>query len=295
VSAANETRAGLIINMMSDARALSIAADNPIDAWMNDLFSLKGKTALVTGASRGLGKAAAMGLAAAGADVVLAARDTTKLQEVARTIEASGRRASVCSFDLGNLEAVENSIRNLLASGIELDILVNNAGIVEWGSIADTALDHWQVMFDVNVSSMYVLCREVSRGMIERRRGRIINFASYVAQTGRPNLAAYTASKHAVLGLTRSVAAELAPYGITCNAISPGFFDTDMAAPTVGNPQRARIFRDAIAMGRFGDPQEIVGPVLFFASDASSYVTGTILPVDGGVAGILSLPVVVES
>jgi gluconate 5-dehydrogenase len=142
---------------------------------------------------------------------------------------------------------------------------------------------------------MYLLCREMSRGMVARGWGRIINFASYVSQTGRPNLSAYTASKHAVLGLTRALAAELAPHGVTCNAIAPGFFDTDMAAPTVGHPQRAKIFKDAIALGRFGDPDEIVGPALFLASQASSYVTGHMLPVDGGVANILSLPVVVET
>jgi gluconate 5-dehydrogenase len=150
-------------------------------------------------------------------------------------------------------------------------------------------------MFDINVSSMYILCRDLSKGMAERGWGRIINFASYVSDTGRPNLSAYVASKHAVLGLTRSVAADLAPHGVTCNAIAPGFFDTDMAAPTVGHPERAKIFRSAIALGRFGDPAEMVGPVQFLASEASGYITGHMLPVDGGVANILSLPVVVET
>jgi gluconate 5-dehydrogenase len=262
---------------------------------MDDLFSLKERRALVTGASRGLGAAIALGLARAGAELVLVARDEAKLAKVAEAIERDGGKASTYAVDLAQLQAVQALADRLTAEGLSIDILVNNAGIVGWGSLPASTLADWQAMFDVNVSAMYLLCRELSRGMIERGRGRIINFASYVAQTGRPNLAAYTASKHAVLGLTRAVAAELAPHGISCNAVAPGFFDTDMAAPTVGHPQRSKIFRDAIAMGRFGDPREIVGPVLFLASDAASYVTGVMLPVDGGISGILSLPTTVET
>ncbi len=262
---------------------------------MTELFSLAGRTALVTGASRGLGRAIALGMARVGANLILAARDTAKLQEVAGEIITMDRKAEICPFDLADLVSVEAAIAKLIAAGAKIDILVNNGAIAGWGSLSDSTLAQWQAMFDVNVSSMYLLCREASRGMVERGWGRIINFASYVSQTGRPNLSAYTASKHAALGLTRAVAAELAPHGVTCNAIAPGFFDTDMAAPTVGNPKRAKIFKDSIAMGRFGDPSEIVGPALFLASEASSYVTGHMLHVDGGVASILSLPVLVET
>ncbi|MBW8755651.1 MAG: SDR family oxidoreductase [Sphingomonadales bacterium] len=262
---------------------------------MAGLFSLEGRTAMITGASRGLGKAIALGFADAGARLILAARDADKLEQTAGEVRARGGEAATIAFDLADLEAVHAASARLADEGAGVDILVNNGGIAGWSPLHDSTLREWNRMFDVNVSSMYLLCREFSKGMAERRWGRIINFASYVADTGRPNLAAYTASKHAVLGLTRAIAADLAPYGVTCNAIAPGFFDTDMAAPTVGHPQRAKIFRDAIALGRFGEPDEIVGPVQFLASEASRYVTGHMLPVDGGVANILSLPVVVET
>ncbi len=250
---------------------------------------------MVTGASRGLGKAIAIGLAEAGASVVLAARDTTKLEETAEEIRAAGGQARNIAFDLADLDAVQAAIDQLNKDKVEIDVLVNNGAIGGWGALHDSTLAHWQNMFDVNVSSMYLLCRDLSKGMVARKWGRIINFASYVSDTGRPNLSAYVASKHAVLGLTRAIAADLAPHGVTCNAIAPGFFATDMAAPTVGHPERAKIFRSAIALDHFGDPREMVGPVQFLASDASAYVTGHMLPVDGGVANILSLPVVVET
>jgi len=262
---------------------------------MTTLFSLEGRTAMVTGASRGLGKAIALGLAEAGASLIVAARDEAKLEQTAEEIRARGGKARPIAFDLADLDAVQAAAGRLIGEGVPIDVLVNNGAIGGWGELHKSTLGNWETMFDINVSSMYLLCRELSKGMVERKWGRIINFGSYVSDTGRPNLTAYTASKHAVLGLTRAIAAELAPHGVTCNAIAPGFFDTDMAAPTVGHPQRAKIFRDAIAMGRFGDPGEMVGPVLFLASEAAGYITGHMLPVDGGVANILSLPVVVET
>lgn len=262
---------------------------------MTTLFSLEGRTAMITGASRGLGRAIAQGFAAAGANLILAARDADKLEQTADEIRPHGPQVQTLAFDLADLDAVQAAADHLTDQGATIDILVNNGGIAGWSPLHESTLGEWNRTFDVNASSMYLLCRALSKGMVARRWGRIINFASYVANTGRPNLAAYTASKHAVLGLTRAIAADLAPHGVTCNAIAPGFFDTDMAAPTVGHPQRARIFRDAIALGRFGAPEEIVGPVQFLASEASRYVTGHMLPVDGGVANILSLPVVVET
>lgn len=250
---------------------------------------------MVTGASRGLGKAIAEGLTEAGASLVMAARDPERLEQSADELRAKGATIRTIAFDLADLDAVQQALDTLAAEGPPIDILVNNGAIGGWGPLHESTLSQWENMFDVNVSSMYLLCRDLSKGMVERQWGRIINFASYVSFTGRPNLSAYTASKHAVLGMTRAFAADLAKTGVTCNGIAPGFFDTDMAAPTVGHPERARIFRSAIALGEFGDPRQIVGPVVFLASEASAYVTGHVLPVDGGVANILSLPVVVET
>jgi gluconate 5-dehydrogenase len=266
-------------------------------AWRNlfvsimELFSLKGRTALVTGASRGLGRAMAGGLAAAGAKVVLAARDAAALERAAAEIRADGGEADIQAFELSDLKAVEAAVGQVLERHGGVDILLNNGGISEWGGFTDFPLETWQRVFDVNVSAAFLLAREASKGMVERRWGRIINIGSYVSVIGRERLAAYTASKHAVAGLTKSIAGELGRHGVTCNAISPGFFDTDMAAPTVKDPERSKIFRSAIAMDRFGRPDEMVGAAIFLASEAASYVNGHMLHVDGGVADVLSLPV----
>lgn len=256
-----------------------------------DLFRLDDRVAIVTGASRGLGRAIALGFAEAGAHVVLCARDRVRLESVAEEIRGKGGSASIISFDLADLQAVENAIPAIVAAHGRVDILVNNGGISEWSAFTESTTERWQTVFDTNVTAMYVLSREAAKPMIAQGKGRIINFGSYVSTIGRERLAAYTASKHAVAGLTKSIAGELGRHNVTCNAIAPGFFDTDMAAPTVADPERARVFRSAIAMGRFGDPCEIVGAAIFLASDAASYVTGQILHVDGGVANALSLPV----
>ena len=258
-------------------------------------FSLTGRVALVTGASRGLGLAMAQALAAAGAQVILAARDAARLAEVAQGIRRRGGQADCEAFDLLDEAAVTAVVPRIVARHGRLDILLNNAGICLWGGLLESTLADWRRTLDTNLTAVYLLAREAARPMMAQRSGRIINIGSYVSVIGRERLTAYVASKHGLAGLTKSLAGELGRYGITCNGIAPGFFQTEMATLILNDPARARIFTEAIAMGRWGRPEELAGAAVFLASDAASYVNGHMLHVDGGVAEVLSLPVAVSS
>lgn len=260
-----------------------------------DLFSLRGKVALVTGASRGLGRSMASALARAGATVVLAARDEPLLQKAVHEIREAGGEADLEAFDLTDEGAVIAAVPKIIARHGRLDILLNNAALCIWSGLFDASLDVWKRTIDVNLTAVYLLSREAARPMVAQRAGRIINIGSYVSVIGRERLQAYVASKHGLVGLTKSLAGELGRYGVTCNAIAPGFFRTQMAEPVTQNPERMKIFTDAIAMGRWGEPEELAGAAIFLASDAASYVNGHTLHVDGGVAEVLSLPVTVSS
>jgi gluconate 5-dehydrogenase len=254
-----------------------------------NLFSLSGKVALVTGASRGLGKAIAQALARAGATVVLAARDVSRLEEVAGEIRREGHETHVQAFDLLDEEAVVAAIPRVVERAGRLDILLNNAGIYKTSKLLDSTLELWHRTIDTNLTSAYLLAREAARVMIPQKSGRIINVGSYVSVLGRERMQAYAASKHGLAGLTKSLAGELGRYGITCNAIAPGYFMTDMITPASNDPALIQAFTDAIAMNRWGRPEELGGAAVFLASDASSYVNGHILHVDGGVANVVSI------
>ena len=260
-----------------------------------NLFSLEGRVALVTGASRGLGLAMARALSAAGAHVVLAARDASRLDAAAQDIRRNGGQADVEAFDLLDEAAVVAAVQRIGARFGRLDILLNNAGICLWSGLLESTLADWRRTMDTNLTAVYLLAREAARTMVARRHGRIVNVGSYVSVIGRERLAAYVASKPGLAGLTKSLAGELGRHGVTCNGIAPGFFETEMAATILGDPARARIFTEAIAMGRWGRPDELAGAAVFLASDAASYVNGHMLHVDGGVADVLSLPVAVAS
>jgi gluconate 5-dehydrogenase len=261
---------------------------------MSALFSLHGKVALVTGASRGLGLAMARALAQAGATVVLAARDAARLAEVAQGIRRDGGRADIEPFDLLDEAAVVAAVPRIVARQGRLDVLLNNAGICLWSGLFESTLDIWRRTLDTNLTAVYLLAREAARAMVAQRGGRIINVGSYVSVIGRERLQAYVASKHGLVGLTKSLAGELGRHNVTCNAIAPGFFETEMAQPILDDAARRKVFTDAIAMGRWGRPEELAGAAVFLASDAASYINGHTLHVDGGVAEVLSLPVVVH-
>ncbi len=262
---------------------------------MTALFDLGGKVALVTGGSRGLGFAMARAYAQAGARVVLAARDAERLEQAAAQIRSEGGDVHVLPFDLLDEAAVTAAVPKLIERHGRLDILLNNAGICIWSGFLDSTLDSWNRTLATNLTAVYLLAREAARPMIAQRWGRIINVGSYVSVIGRERLQAYAASKHGLLGLTKSIAGEVGRHGVTCNAIAPGFFLTEMAEPVRRDPARMQVFTNAIAMGRWGDPGELAGPAVFLASEASSYVNGHTLHVDGGVAEVLSLPVAITS
>jgi gluconate 5-dehydrogenase len=254
-----------------------------------DLFSLSNKVALVTGASRGLGKAMAQALARAGATLVLAARDVTRLEEVAAEIRREGHEAHVHAFDLLDEQAVVAAIPRVIERVGRLDILLNNAGVYKTSKLLDSTLELWHRTIDTNLTSAYLLAREAARVMIPQKSGRIINVGSYVSVLGRERMQAYAASKHGLAGLTKSLAGELGRHGITCNAIAPGYFMTDMITPASDDPALMQAFTNAIAMNRWGRPDELGGAAVFLASDAASYVNGHILHVDGGIANVVSI------
>ena len=237
----------------------------------------------------------ARGLAQAGATVVITARHETPLRQAVETLRAEGLTVHFEAFDLLDEGACVSAVDKVVADLGAIDILVNNAGICIWSGFRESTLDMWRRTLDTNLTAAYVMAHAVTRSMVARRYGRIINIGSYVSVLGRERLQAYVASKHGLAGLTKSLAGELGRDGITCNAIAPGFFLTEMAEPVTRDPARMKIFTDCIAMGRWGNPAELAGAVVFLASQAGSYVNGHILHVDGGVAEVLSLPVAISS
>ena len=244
---------------------------------------------MVTGASRGLGRSIANAVARAGATVVLTARDTALLEEVATEIRQQGHDAHVDAFDLLDEQQVVSAVPRIVDRFKRLDILINNAGIYITSKLLDSTLDLWHRTMDTNLTAAYLLAREAARVMIPQKSGRIINVGSYCSVLGRERMQAYAASKHGLAGLTKSLAGELGRHGITCNAIAPGYFATDMTDRVADDEALIQAFTNAIALNRFGRPEEISGAAVFLASDAASYVNGHILHVDGGVANVVCI------
>lgn len=248
---------------------------------MKGLFDLTGKIALVTGAGRGLGQAIATGLAEAGADVALVT-NRTPADETKRRIEAFGRRAIVLQADVGDRSALWGLIDRTVDAFGRLDILVNNAGIIRRTPAAEHAYEDWQDVLDVNLNSVFTLSQLAGRLMIEQGSGKIINIASMLSFQGGINVPGYTASKHAVAGLTKALANEWAPKGVQVNAIAPGYMSTDNTEALRGDPVRSRQILERIPAGRWGTDRDLVGAAVFLASAASDYVNGHVLCVDGG-------------
>lgn len=247
---------------------------------MESLFSLKGKVALLTGASRGLGQGMAVGLAEAGAVVIGAGM--SDMSETSNKIEAIGGKFHDLKIDLSQDHAADQLVSDALSLTNKIDILVNNAGIIR-RSEAENFSDHdWYEVIKVNQHSVFQLCREVGKHMLENGSGKIVNVASMLSFQGGLRVPAYTASKHAVAGLTKSLANEWGSRGLNVNAIAPGYMETDNTAQLRANQDRNEYITSRIPQGRWGTPDDLKGAVVFLASDASSYVNGHILCVDGG-------------
>jgi NAD(P)-dependent dehydrogenase (short-subunit alcohol dehydrogenase family) len=244
---------------------------------------LTGRTALVTGASRGIGRAIALGLARAGADVALSARDEALLQEVRAQVEELGRKAFVLPADVTDAEACLRLADDAIAALGRLDVLVNNAGGSSYmGAFTELRFKGWEKTMRLNVDSIVHLSQAVGRHMLERGSGSVINVASVAGLTATPSLAAYGASKAAVISLTKTLALEWGPQGVRVNALCPGWTRTDLNKDLWGNEELAAQMVSTTGLKRWADAEEMVGPTLFLASDASSYMTGQALVVDGG-------------
>lgn len=244
------------------------------------VFDLTGRTALITGASRGIGRAAALLLARQGARVVLAARNEELLDEVAAAVREGGGEAHPMALDLGHHESIPAAVRGLPPEFAAVDILVNNAGITADNLLARMTLEQWQRVLDVNLTGAFVLTKALVRGMMRRRHGRVVSVSSVAGVVGNAGQANYAASKAGLIGFSKSLARELLSRGITVNVVAPGFIETDMtAALPDGAGER---FLEQHGLVRLGTVDDIAAAVLYLASDEASYVTGEVLSVSGG-------------
>ncbi len=246
----------------------------------NEMFSLEGRVALVTGAGKGIGQAIAVAMAEAGADIILHTHQTS-LDETIRLLEQIGRNYATFTLDLSVPEIIVEAVQRLLLT-YQVDILVNNAGVIKRTEARDYHYEDWSQVLNTNLNSLFLLTQSIAQPMLERRCGKIINIASLLSFQGGINVVAYTASKHAVMGLTKSLANEWAYSGIQVNAIAPGYIVTENTRPLRENDQRMLEIESRIPTGRWGKPEDLGGAAVFLASKGSDYVNGHTLVVDGG-------------
>jgi 2-deoxy-D-gluconate 3-dehydrogenase len=247
-----------------------------------DRFSLEGNRALVTGASRGLGRAIAIALAEAGADVGCVSSQPGGAAETASRIRELGRQSWEFAADLGRRDAAISLADEASVKLGTIDILVNNAGTIRRTPAASYSADDWDVVIRTNLDSAFFLSQAIGRGMLERRRGKIINVASLLSFSGGITVPAYTASKHAIAGITKALANEWASQGVQVNAVAPGYFETDNTEALRADQKRSTEILARIPAGRWGQPEDLAGAVVFLASPAADYVNGHVLVVDGG-------------
>jgi 2-dehydro-3-deoxy-D-gluconate 5-dehydrogenase len=243
-------------------------------------FDLSGKLAVVTGAGRGLGQGVALGLAEAGADLVLVGLpdSQTETEKIAREL---GRAVEVVDLDMGDHAAVAATAAQISASH-QVDILVNNAGIIDRHDTVDVTDDSWHKVLDINLSGLFFLTQHLGRPMVERGSGKIVSIASLLAFQGGIRVISYTASKHGVAGITKALANEWGAYGVQVNAIAPGYMATDNTTALREDADRSRAILERIPAGRWGSPEDVAGAAVFLSSAAADYVNGHVLVVDGG-------------
>jgi gluconate 5-dehydrogenase len=250
------------------------------------LFNLSGKRALITGSSQGIGFGLAQGLADAGAHIILNGRDAAKLSAAATQLRKGGFSVSEAAFDVTSEKEVSTAVDKIEAEG-PIDILFNNAGMQFRTPLEDYPPEKFRELLRVNVESVFLVAQAVARHMIKRQRGKIINICSVQSELGRPSIAPYTATKGAVKMLTKGMCADWAKHNIQINAIGPGYFKTPLNQALVDNPEFSSWLEKRTPAGRWGDVEELMGAAVFLASDASSFINGHILYVDGGITSVL--------
>ena len=241
---------------------------------------LTGQVALVTGASRGLGQAIALALAAEGASIAAVARSEDALKQTIESIRAAGGTAEPYALDVSDSAASDAAVEKIVARFGKVDVLVNNAGVTRDGLLARMKSEDWDTVINTNLKGAFHLTKPVGRLMVKQRAGRIINISSVIGLMGNAGQANYAASKAGLIGFTKSVAREFASRNITCNVVCPGFIETNMTKG-LGEDLRAKLL-DKIPLARLGQPEDVAGVVAFLASPAANYITGQILTVDGG-------------
>lgn len=254
---------------------------------MTNPFDLSGRTALVTGSSRGLGLAIAEGLARAGAQIVLNGINLGRLEQTANELRAAGHDVLVAPFDVTDEAAIVAAFENFDAGGTSIDILVNNAGMQFRKPMVELETADWQRVIDTNLTSAFIIGREAARRMIVRGRGKIINIGSLTSELARATVAPYTVAKGGIKMLTKAMAAEWGEHGVQANAIGPGYMITDMNEALISNPQFDSWVKARTPARRWGRPDELAGTAVYLASSAADYVNGQIIYVDGGMISVL--------
>ena len=252
-------------------------------SWLETQFSLVGKKALVTGSSKGIGAAIAQALAHAGADIVLVGRTKESLETTKSEIVKIGRKVEIVLCDISSHKAIKEAFANV--AELKVDILINNAGSISRAPAAEAQMEEWNRIIDTNLNSVFQISQACGRAMIARGNGTIINIASLLSFQGGINVAAYTASKHGVAGVTKALANEWGSRGVTVNAIAPGYISTDNTAALRADADRNASILARIPIGRWGNPDDIASVAVFLASPAARYINGEVLTVDGGWMG----------